>query len=198
MAAFTKSETPGENSEMALWHHKTTVTQTMAANPDTAIAAIPAESQAAAKYWRRRGAFLFPHRLCLPVTRTIAVRLPAPALGGTWTPCKPRHWGGKESLEKALCVYINSSVGIGAMLVNRSNKAPTYPRFSLNDLRGLRVPDFGILGELAEEKLAGAYDELARMCRCRCRRRKWTAAVCGERWLRRYVRCAEAGPRAGS
>ena len=47
------------------------------------------------------------------------------------------------------------------MLVNRPNKAPTYPRFSLNDLRGLRVPDLGILGQLAEEKLAGAYDELA-------------------------------------
>ena len=64
-------------------------------------------------------------------------------------------------MEKALGVCINSSVGIGAMLVNRSNKAPTYPRFSLNDLRRLRVPDFGILGQLAEEKLAGAYDELA-------------------------------------
>ena len=64
-------------------------------------------------------------------------------------------------MEKALYVYINSSVGIGAMLVNRSNKAPTYPRFSLNHLRGLQVPDFGILGELAEEKLAGAYDEMA-------------------------------------
>ena len=100
MAAFTKSETPGEKSEMALWHHKTTVTQTMAANPDTAIAAIPAESQAAAKYRRRRGAFLLPHRLCLPVTRTMAVRSPAPALGGAWTPRKPRRWGGKESLKR--------------------------------------------------------------------------------------------------
>ena len=37
----------------------------MAANPDTAIAAIPAESQAAAKYRRRRGAFLLP--LAAPV-----------------------------------------------------------------------------------------------------------------------------------
>ena len=26
VAAFTKQETPGEKSEMALWHHKTTVT----------------------------------------------------------------------------------------------------------------------------------------------------------------------------
>lgn len=77
------------------------------------------------------------------------------------------------------------------MLVNRSNKAPTYPRFSLNDLRRLRVPDFGILGQLAEEKLAGAYDELAanvplpQMDRYRARR-EMDATI-----------CAEAGHRAG-
>ena len=50
----------------------------------------------------------------------------------------------------------NTDVG-----AERSFKTPTYPRFSLNDLRRLRVPDFGILGQLAAEKLAGAYDELA-------------------------------------
>lgn len=84
-------------------------------------------------------------------------------------------------------------MGIGAMLVNRSNKAPTYPRFSLNDLRRLRVPDFSTLGQLAEEKLAGAYDELAANVLLPLpqtdgsrARREMDAAV-----------CAEAGHRAG-
>ena len=146
MAAFMKSDTPGENSEAALWHHKTTVTQSMAAHPDTGISAIPAEAQSAAKYWRQRGAFLLPQRLCLPVTRTMAVRLPAPALGGARTHCKHRHWDGKETVEKSLCSFLNSSIGIGEMLGNRSNKTLTYPRRSLTDLRRLRVPNFADMG----------------------------------------------------
>ena len=67
----------------------------------------------------------------------------------------------KESLEKAVCVYLNSSVGILALLGNRTNRVPSYPRFSLDDLRKLLVPDFTRLGEGAVGELAKAYDSLA-------------------------------------
>ena len=159
-AAFSKSESPGANSEIALWHHKTAVTQSMAANPDTGITVIPEEAKRAAHHWHQRGTFLLPERLRLLVTRAMAVRLPTAALGSAWVPCKPLRWE-KESLEKALCAYANSSVGIGAMLANRSNKSPVYPRFSLMDLRKWRVPNFDALGAAAEAKLVYAYDSLA-------------------------------------
>ena len=85
------------------------------------------KAERAAKYRRQRGTFLLPRRLCLPVTRTMAVRLPAAALGGAWTPGKPRRWDGKESLEKTLCADSNSiigigAIGIGAMRSNRTNR----------------------------------------------------------------------------
>ena len=61
-------------------------------------------------------------------------------------------------MEKAICAYFNSSIGILALLGNRTNKIPSYPHFSLDDLRKLVVPDFAIIGDDALAQLATAYD----------------------------------------
>ena len=92
----------------------------------------------------------------------LSVRLDGRALGSAWVPCKPSIAGvSPELVEKALCVYLNSSVGVLAMLGNRSNKAPSYPQFSMDDLRKLFVPDFGKTGTGAVRTLALAYDALS-------------------------------------
>ncbi len=85
MDAFTRSDEPGENSEMALWNHKTTVMQSMAAKPDTGITGVVAKAKMAAKYWRQRGTFLSPQRLYLPATRTMGA-LASPGDGATRDP----------------------------------------------------------------------------------------------------------------
>ena len=56
---------------------------------------------------------------------------------------------------------MNSSLGVLAVLGNRTNKKPTYPRLSLDDLRNLIVPDFVTIGESIVAKLAAIYDALA-------------------------------------
>ena len=77
-----------------------------------------------------------------------------PVIGSAWVPCKP----GSDALEKAICTYLNSSVGILALLGNRSNRTPAYPQFSMDDLRKLVVPDFEAIGSNAVVQLAAAYD----------------------------------------
>ena len=47
------------------------------------------------------------------------------------------------------------------MLGNRSNKIPSYPQFSIDDLRNLFVPDFTAIGDGPIWILALAYDALA-------------------------------------
>lgn len=47
-----------------------------------------------------------------------------------------------------------------AILGDRSNKIPSYPQFSLDDLRRIPVPDFHALGEARVAQLAAAYDAL--------------------------------------
>ena len=157
--AFVKSEMPDALGRVALWHHDTEQTQSMAAEWDSHIHGKPRLIHLAEKYWGQRGTFLLPNRLRLNTVRTIAVRLDQPAVGSAWTPCRVAS---KEletpDLEKAICVYLNSSPGILALLGDRSNKVPSYPQFSLDDLRKVRVPDFSVVGSDAITALAFAYD----------------------------------------
>ena len=159
---FDRSSMPGIGAMSALWHHKTEVIQSMAAKTDAEIVAKPGKERQAKSLWERRGTLMLPTRLFLKTTRVLSVRLDTPALGSAWVPCKPNAAGiESETLEKALCVYLNSSVGILSLLGDRSNKKPTYPQFSMDDLQKIPVPDFAAVGGAAD-RLAKAYDAHAK------------------------------------
>ena len=160
--AFTRSNLPGAEGMTALWEHNTEVTQRMAAKSDDHIIPKATRAHLAANYWRQRSNFLLPNRMGLNTVRILSVRLETPAVGSSWSPC---NFAGpaqeRESWEKALCVYFNSSVGALAMLGNRSNRMPSYPRFSIDDMRNFPVPDFAAIGGMAVSQLAAAYDRYA-------------------------------------
>ena len=163
---FDRSEMPGADGMAAIWHHKTDIIKTMSAATDTHIIPKPGKETAALGLWGQRGFLMLPTRARLNTVRMLSVRLDRRALGSAWVPCKPRAEDGAdgvstEQLERALCVYLNSTIGILAMLGNRSNKKPTYPQYSMDDLRKVFVPDFKTLGANAVKALAGAYDNLA-------------------------------------
>ena len=160
--AFTRSKLPGDEGMTALWEHSTDDTQSMAAKPDSHIIPKPPRAHLAANYWQQRSTFLLPNRMGLSNVRTMSVRLEMPVVGSSWSPC---NFAGsaqeRENWEKAVCVYFNSSLGVLAMLGNRSNRVPSYPRFSIDDMRNYPVPDFAALGAAAVAQLAAAYDEYA-------------------------------------
>ena len=159
MDAYNKSAMPDRGGRAALWHHDTAITQSMAAQSDTHISVVANKAGLAERYWEQRGRLLLPQRMRLNTVRVFGVVMDTPVLGGAWTPCKMRDAvADKDVAEKALCAYLNSSVGVLAMLAKRSNKAPAYPNFSLDDLRNLPVPDFTAIGSNAAMQLAAAYD----------------------------------------
>ena len=146
----------------ALWYHKTAVTQSMSAKTDTHIVPKKDKEKQAETLWRQRGRLMLPYRMRLNTVRTLSVRLNSPALGSLWIPCKPKpSKHSVEDMEKAICVYLNSTIGVLAMLGDRTNKIPSYPEMSIDDLRKLPVPNFAAIGNGAAERLAAAYDELA-------------------------------------
>ena len=159
---FTRSRMPGAGGMVALYDHRTNIIRTMSAETDTFIVPKKGKERAARRLWDQRGLLMLPTRARLNTVRTLSVRLDRRALGSAWVPCKPNVEGVAPDLaEKALCVYLNSSVGVLAMLGNRSNKAPSYPQFSMDDLRNLFVPDFAEIGTGAIWTLALAYDALS-------------------------------------
>ena len=160
---FQRSTLPTASGMTALWDHKTDITQSMLAETDSFITPKSGKDAQAKRYWEQRGSLLLPTRINLPTVRTFSVRLPERTLGSAWVPCKPNIEAldiPKEIAEKALCAYLNSSIGVLAILGGRSNKKPTYPNLSLDDLRRVLVPDFPALGESAVRDLAAAYDAL--------------------------------------
>ncbi len=159
--AFTRTTSPVAERKPALWQHDTSVTQSMAAEPDSYIVAKEAKAHLAERYWEQRGTMLLPNRMRLNTARVCAVRLSQATVGSSWTPCNINTGENKEALEKAVCVFLNSSIGALSLLGDRTNRVLSYPRFSIDDLRKLIVPDFGEIGADAVAELAAAYDEHA-------------------------------------
>ncbi len=160
--AFTRSDMPDEQGRLALWFHDTDVTKSMAAKPDFHIRAKPSKIGLAVRYWEQRSRLLLPNRFRLNTARVDCVRLEAPAVGSAWSPCNIDIPGyQKEMLEKAICLFLNSTTGILSLLGSRTLRENSYPRFSLDDLRKLTVPNFAVIGVESVEILATAYDRLA-------------------------------------
>ena len=159
---YMKSSMPDAEARMALWQHDSEVTQSISSKPDTHITAKPANVHLANKYWEQRSNLLLPLRLFLPTTRVISPRVNTPVVGSAWSPCRiDSSLSGTGDLEKTLSVYLNSSLGILAMLGDRSNKKPTYPNLSIADLRKLAVLNIRALSSDAITSLVAAYDSYA-------------------------------------
>ena len=157
--AFVKSSLPDAEAREALWKHDAGITQSMAAKPDTYITAKPSKVLLAKKYWEQRGRFLLPARVRLNTVRALAVRLDNPVSGSAWVPCRlSLREDDAELTEKALCVYLNSTIGILALLGNRSIRIPSYSQFSLDNLRNLIVPGFDEKDSESLRLLSEAYD----------------------------------------
>ena len=155
---FDRSEVPDENAMTALWYHKTDITQKMLAQTDTYIIPKKGKKKLALDLWAKRGRLMIATRARLNTVRTVSVRLNERALGSAWVPCKPHSQD--VSIEKAICAYLNSTIGILAILGNRSIKHPSYSQFSMDDLWRISVPDFAKMDESKVKMMATAYDDL--------------------------------------
>ena len=159
--AFVKSEGPTQDAMVALWNHKTNETKRMRAGVDTYIRPIPKKLGLAQKYWSQRSTFLLANKMRLNTVRCTTVRLDERVLGARWVPCRfTLNNIDSAQLEKATCVYLNSSLGILAILGDRTNKIPSYPQLSLDDLRRIPVPDFPNMDAAWLQIMADAYDAL--------------------------------------
>ncbi len=155
---YTRSDVPTTSGRRALWHHKTDITRSMSARTDSYIEPKPSKRGLAERYWDQRSRFLLAHRLWLPLARVTAVKVEQRALSSIWTPCRPHD--DDPTTQSALCVWLNSSPGLLAILGGRDNRKPSYPQFSLDTLRSLPVPNFPALGDDARDALAAAYELL--------------------------------------
>lgn len=165
---FDRTAVPDSDAMRALWFHKTHVTQKMLARADTYIKPKTGKSKQAGDLWAKRGKLMLVTRARLNTVRCISVRLNEAVLGSLWVPCKfnadirdlHQKRMQEEVLEKATCVYLNSTVGVLAFLGDRTSKILSYPHFSMDDLNRIPVPEFTVMDKRPISILTAAYDSL--------------------------------------
>lgn len=138
----------------ALWDHKSDLVTSMAAQTDCWIEAKPGKKRLADTYWQQCSRLLLADRLRFNTMRLAAVLTEAPAVGSAFCPAIAKD----DTHAKALCVWLNSSLGLLGLYGNRTLKVLAYPRFSMEDMRSLPVPD---LTDEQASGLATAFDEHA-------------------------------------
>ena len=156
--AYRRSDVPTVEDRRALWFHKADATQSMHTRTDTFIEPKANKRHLADRYWEMRSEFLLGARLRLNTTRVAAVIIEQPAVGSLWVPCRPKD--GSADTSHAICAYLNSAVGILALLSRRAHNVLSRPAFSLVTLRAIPVPNFPVLGDGVRDALAAAYEEL--------------------------------------
>ena len=152
---YRKSDQPTDSGRRALWHHKADVTMSMRAQTDVYIEAKATAKGAAERQWEKRSRLLLPQKLRLNTMRMSAVMVDEPSVGCMWTTCITPT----EIDAAAICVWLNSSLGVLALCAERDNRVPSYPSFSHATQSALRVPDFSARPE-ARDALATAFEEM--------------------------------------
>ena len=155
-----ESDARGFNS---LWGQDNSEIQTMRPKAESPVWTHfdPERNVNATKHLENRSNLLFPVAPYLPKARTMAVRLDEPTLGSMWTNARIKWAEGEEvNYEKALCVYMNSTLGILSMLGSFKCMGLLFRLESTaRNLMELPVPDFAKM-DSALEALAAAFDEL--------------------------------------
>ena len=136
-SAFKITKKPDRHGRRALWHFKTDITNKMNATTDTLITAKINEDKAQF-VWDKRSRFLLPVKVQPNLAKVIAVRSSTPTLGSRWMTVE--FVQNSSEIEKAVCVYLNSTVGLVAMLGVRTPKKPCYPDFSLEGVSKASIP----------------------------------------------------------
>ena len=158
--AYEKKQSSDSHARRALWHNDTEVTQSMEAATDTYIHPKTQYRRRADTYWMQRSRLLLCVTPRLNTVRVNTVRVERPAVGSLWVPARvtgPDEDRADET-ERALCAYLNSTLGWVSMIGVASPKVLSRPALSLDALRRMPVPAFD---PIQRARLAATYDQFA-------------------------------------
>ena len=156
---FTVTDSP--TPFPALWGHDTAEVARLELKPNKYLAerTVPAPgrpTRTSAQLWPLAGRILLAERLWLFTSKLTAVRVSRPVLSNTWwtlhfhTP--------NEDREKALVVWLNSTLGFLTLLVNRVETRGAWVDFKKPTLKALPVLNVDTLDASALVTLVAAYD----------------------------------------
>ena len=127
-----------------------------------------------AQLWPKAGRLLVAERLWLETTRVVAMLSETRVLSNVWWPVNVEG----KSAEKALAVWLNSTLGLLTILAQRTSTRGGWVAMKKVDLEGLPVLDVRAISSSQLKRLARLFDKVAheeferlpRMALCPARR----------------------------
>ncbi len=107
--------------------------------------------------WQQAGRLLISERLRLNTARVAAMRSDTRVLSNVWWPVKIED----VSVEKALAVWLNSSLGLLTILAERTSTEGGWVAMKKADLKQLQVLDLRSLSSAQLQGMANLFDETA-------------------------------------
>ena len=160
-------------------NHDTEQRRSMVAGPDTYLAPLvkprPGRNlKAVEQLWPKAGRLLISERLWLETTRVVAMRSDTRVLSNVWWPVRVED----EATEKAIAVWLNSSLGLLTILSQRTSTRGGWVAMKKADLEELPVLDVRQLSstrlremsELFDEMVEAEFERLPGMAGCPSRR----------------------------
>lgn len=155
--AFKPDIAPDQHGRRALWTNETDVVQSLEVSADKYILTKPGKEEAADRYWSMRSNLLVCRFPRLNTLRVASVWSPEPILASNWIPVRAKSivTADHQVWYKAMCVWLNSTLGIVNIVASASPRILSRPDLNLKPCREMRVPVFDSVQAAA---LADAFD----------------------------------------
>lgn len=148
----------------AFWDHDASRMFTLKRDPNSFLSPLPEAKEGrplreAVHLWKKAGRLLIVERLRLNTMRLTAILVSQKVLSNVWWTLVLKR-GGAEG-EKALALWLNSSLGILLLLGHREETQGPWVKFKKPVLGQMPVLDVEGIGVRVTTKLAEAFDQLA-------------------------------------
>jgi hypothetical protein len=155
----------GVTAYPALWSHDASVMTNLALAPNQYLS--PLHRAKAGRHlrnvdllWPKAGRVLLAERLRLNTQRLVAARTETPVLSNVWWPV--RLLDQNDDCEKALILWLNSTLGLLLLLSQREETQGAWVKFKKPVLAEMPVLDVRVLGVDQMKYLVGAYNTLSK------------------------------------
>lgn len=163
--AFTETTTP--TAYPAVWGHKAGKVTTMSQMPNMFLQPL-SEAEEGRKLrrvedlWPKASKVLIAERFRLNTSRVASARVTEPVLSNVWWPVVFHDsFPKKAEYEKALVMWLNSTLSFLLLLAFRDETEGPWIDFKKPSLDALPVLDVSVLAEVQAHRLAAAYDVLS-------------------------------------
>ena len=142
-------------------NHDTEQRKRIVAGPDKYLAPLAEprpgrKLKAVEQLWPKAGRLLVSERLRLDTTRVVAMRSDTSVLSNVWWPVRVED----EGTEKAITVWLNSSLGLLTILAQRTSTEGGWVAMKEADLEELPVLDPRRLSQAQLQAMSDLFDEM--------------------------------------